>query len=82
MKKADEFTIYPNPATSKIFLSMLCASDEYIVSISTLKGQLLMQDIYRNQYKIEIDISALSAGIYIIKLQTNKGIEFQKLVIQ
>jgi photosystem II stability/assembly factor-like uncharacterized protein len=82
LDKADEFTIYPNPATSKILLSTLCASDEYIMSISNLRGQLLMQDVYRNQFKIEIDISALSAGIYIIKLQTDKGIETKKLIVQ
>jgi len=31
---------------------------------------------------MEMDVSALTKGIYLIKIQTGKGIESKKLVIQ
>ena len=82
LNKEDMFSIYPNPATSKIILSNLNASDQTNVSITTSDGQMLIQNIYHKQEKIEMDISALSAGIYIIKIQTNKGVETKKLIVQ
>lgn len=82
LNKEDMFSIYPNPATSKIILSNLNASAQTNISISSSDGLMLIQNIYHNQEKIEMDISALSAGIYIIKIQTNKGVETKKLIVQ
>jgi hypothetical protein len=31
---------------------------------------------------IEMDVSTLAKGIYLLKIQTNKGIETKKLVVQ
>lgn len=82
LNKEDEFTIYPNPATSKILLLNFNASDQTNMRISTFDGQIIMQKAYHNQDKIEIDISGLSAGIYIIKVHSDKGVETKKLIVR
>lgn len=76
------FTLFPNPATSKILLSGLDASDQTVVSISASGGKILLQNLYSNQEQIEIDVSVFSAGLYILKLQTGKGVEAKKLIIR
>ena len=41
-----------------------------------------MQDNFHNQNPLEMDVSSLSAGIYLVKIQAVAGIEVKKLVIQ
>lgn len=82
LSETEAFSIYPNPATSKILLTSLNVSYQYSVCISTISGQLLVQNVYFNQNKIEMDISTLYSGIYILKIQTNKGVETKKIIVQ
>ena len=77
------FTIYPNPATNKITISTnRKLPGETTISIINISGQQLMQARFQNQTKFEMDVSTLSKGIYLVKIQTNTGIETKKLVIQ
>ena len=82
LNEPDVFSVYPNPAKGKVVLTGLNQSYQYKVNISTLSGQLLIQNVYCNQNKIEMDISALSVGIYILKIHTGKGVETKKLIVQ
>ena len=47
-----------------------------------MNGALLQQDKFQSQNLIELDVSNLAKGIYMIEIQTNKEIETKKLVIQ
>jgi hypothetical protein len=47
-----------------------------------MNGALLQQKKFQSQNLIEMDVSNLSKGFYLIKIQTKKGIETKKLVIQ
>ena len=40
-----------------------------------------MNDSIQNQKLFDMDIGTLSKGIYLVKIQTNAGIETKKLVI-
>jgi photosystem II stability/assembly factor-like uncharacterized protein len=76
------FTIYPNPATNKITVSTNRAlPGETRVSIFSISGQQLMQAKFQNQKQFEMYVSTLAKGIYLVKIQTSKGIETKKLVI-
>ena len=53
-----------------------------IVSANTVRGKQVMENTFRNQNKVELDISKLTKGIYFIRVQTDNCIETKKLLIQ
>lgn len=67
--------IYPNPAKDEIFIK----SDLQIkkVEIYSLTGGLLLSD---NNFNGKISVSALSEGIYLLKMYTDKGVAVSKIV--
>jgi len=76
-------TLYPNPATNKISIETNSnLQGETTICIFNMNGALLQQEKYQNQNLIEMDVSAMVKGIYMLKIQTKKGIETLKLVVQ
>jgi hypothetical protein len=73
---ADEIRVYPNPATGEL----------HVTSHSSLVTTIEVFDMYgrkqnaENRKQNEIDISELKAGIYFIRIQTEKGIIAQKII--
>jgi len=51
------------------------------VSIYTISGAFVKDYYFQNENEMEINVSNLMPGIYIVKMQTREGIEVQKLVI-
>jgi hypothetical protein len=47
-----------------------------------MNGAILKQEKFQSQNLIELDVSAMAKGIYLVKIQTKKGIETKKLVVQ
>lgn len=77
------FNIYPNPANNKITITgNRTLSGITIIIIFNVNGEQLMHDTFRNQNMIEMDVSMLTKGIYLLKIQTTMGITTKKLVIQ
>jgi len=78
-----KFTIYPNPTNNKITIANISKSlEETIMTIYNVKGEQIMINKFHNQNLIEMNVSMLSKGIYLVKIQTKAGIESKKLVIQ
>jgi hypothetical protein len=76
-------TVYPNPANNKITIANNKEiPEEAIVCIFEINGQQVMYEKFQNQKLIELDVSNLSNGIYLLKIETKEGIEVKKLVIQ
>ena len=77
------FTIYPNPANNKItIVNNAKIPEETIISIFNIQGVQILQDKFRNKQQMEMDVSALTKGIYLVKIETTVGIESKKLVMQ
>ena len=75
--------VYPNPANDNITISNEGEiTKESIVSIFDIEGRRIMQKKFKNQNMFEIDVNMLPKGVFLIKIQTEKGIESKKLVIQ
>jgi hypothetical protein len=53
-----------------------------MISIISISGQQLMQASFQNQQQVDMDVSTLSKGMYLVKIQNKVGIETKKLVIQ
>ena len=69
-------SISPNPASGVIFLNT--EEDIEQVEVLTLDGQLKLKEEGTSQ----LDLSNLTSGIYIIKVQTNRGIASQKIILE
>jgi photosystem II stability/assembly factor-like uncharacterized protein len=79
----NDFDIFPNPANNKITVSensgiTLSAT----LDIFHIDGKHALQQDFQNQKLIEMDITTLPKGIYLLKIQTKEGMEVKKLVKQ
>ncbi|NMH27022.1 T9SS type A sorting domain-containing protein [Flavobacterium silvaticum] len=73
--------MYPNPAKGKVFFSGISADSH--ITVTDLSGkQLLQQNPEINGNIGTVDISGLSAGIYVMKLTSANQSTTQKLVIK
>lgn len=76
-------SIFPNPASNSIKISVPQKSAPMAIGIEILniEGQII-RTINSDGSDVIIDVSNLSSGVYIIKVQTDKGISIQKLIKQ
>jgi hypothetical protein len=72
-----EVTIYPNPASAEVNIS-LPAGEDFDVELISVTGER----IFRAENQSKIDLSNLAAGIYFIQISTADYISTQKLVKQ
>jgi hypothetical protein len=73
----DSFKMYPNPAGESI---TLVTPEQTHISFIDLHGNVLINQI-SNQNQTTVDISALLSGIYIVKVQNQKGTSVKKLLV-
>ncbi len=64
------FRMYPNPAEDHITIETSTSAKDAMLYLYTMQGQLLLQQAILKD-KTNIDISKLSKGVYIVKLQSN-----------
>ena len=63
--------IYPNPANDRLFIET--ESEIYDVVIYDIYGRHQVTETPSHQDKASVDLSRLNAGIYIVKINTEKG---------
>ena len=73
------FKLYPNPTNSNFSIELNKLSNLKSVSIYNSLGQTLLQQ--KTQEKT-FDISNYAKGIYLVEVQTDKGISRQKLMVE
>ena len=71
-------SIFPNPANNHI---KVLAEDLKKVVINDLSGNII-KTIDASNSGVQIDVSELSVGIYLIKVQANSKVEIHKLIIE
>ncbi len=71
--------IYPNPVRDNLKVSGL--SSETVAKIYNLNGKLLHTSMLTNS-EYEINVSDLSVGLYIIKLETDKETVVKRFIIR
>jgi len=80
-----DFRIYPNPVTTSQSVNIEWISDKYLkgmVNLYDIYGQLVHQQALSTmQNNAEIDISRLSAGLYLVSVQLETGTIQRKLMI-
>jgi len=79
-----DFTIYPNPNNGKYTLAITTSEnliENALMEIFSLVGNKVYSQAITTSIT-NIDVSALTKGIYMIKFSYNNKVESKKLVIQ
>ncbi len=71
-----EIAIFPNPANNSFSVSATTNSVES-VTIFTLTGQVAVETTSKS---MDIDIAHLSSGVHLVKINTEKGTYFKRLL--
>ena len=76
---ADQFRMYPNPATSQVQIS----SDELLdqITIRDITGKVVMVQMNPDMNQT-MDVSDLASGLYIVESRKGNQISVEKLAIQ
>lgn len=77
---SNSFNLFPNPATNIINITN---NDNHLVENITIHdtaGKLLKTESFNNQKELQLNIESLTNGIYLLHIQTNKGIAIKKVV--
>ncbi len=78
-------TIKPNPITDFADLHINIAAEEeielHVIDITGKHIQIMKKNMEKGNNKIALDCTSLSDGVYILILETNKGIYTEKFVV-
>jgi hypothetical protein len=75
----NKIQVFPNPANDFLYFTNLIPNHKNVVSIFNMNGQLLLEGGVDNANP-SLSIDKLQQGIYLIKIQTEKGTTYQKFV--
>jgi Secretion system C-terminal sorting domain len=78
---ANEFSLYPNPTNGKISIQNL-SNQPLTISIFNLNGSRLFDMPYKSQTKLDLDLSHLPKGVYLIKIRSKFEVRCKRLIIQ
>ena len=77
---AATISIYPNPASSLINITLPAGTDNATITLTDINGRTLSQTTTTDAVH-QMDVSTLPAGTYIIKVITDKQIFTEKVII-
>ena len=77
------FTLYPNPSSGKLFISMNGYIGKTKYTITSSDGRVIVKNEGFSLYDpLPLDLSNQPKGIYFIKVESTKGTSLQKFIIQ
>jgi len=79
LDQAVSLAVYPNPAQNIIHI--LTEEKEADVTISDLSGHVIIREQTRS-FKTAIAVNSLTAGIYLVRIETQEGSALQRFVKQ
>lgn len=79
LESGPAFSLYPNPTNGQFVIDFPNKLTGITLSISDLRGRVIYHDEYQHRDQIEISLSE-PAGIYLIQVQTPKGVNTLKLI--
>ena len=74
-KEKSSIVVFPNPARNEIFIRSDLQAEK--VEIYSITGVLLLSE---NNFKEKMSVSTLPAGVYMLKVYTEKGLTVRKVV--
>lgn len=74
------FKCFPNPARDRVKVTLEQGQGEWTMEVLGLNGEILQRHLVTDQ-EIELDLSQLSNGLYLLRLQTGGQQKTQRLVV-
>ncbi|MDI1234856.1 MAG: T9SS type A sorting domain-containing protein [bacterium] len=75
----NQLKVYPNPSKNKLFIQSVYPMQS--IEIIGLNGQS-MGTYYTDAFIYEIDMSAFSKGLYLVKVSDLKHVSFRKIILE
>jgi hypothetical protein len=72
--------IFPNPAADHITIQSDQSFEQATIRISDVSGKVIIKKEFRNSSKIEMDLSQLKSGMYVIEVLSNGKSSSRKLI--
>jgi hypothetical protein len=79
LEATDVFQMYPNPAKANVTIISF-SENAQVVEVYSLEGQLLLNETFSK--KMNLDVSILTKGIYIVQVRSENKVNQQKIVIE
>nr|WP_317631743.1 T9SS type A sorting domain-containing protein [uncultured Flavobacterium sp.] len=77
----NKIKVFPNPVASQLFIEGTATALIKNVEIYTISGQMVHKhNTTQVVENVELDINHLTAGVYLVKIQTDKGMITQKII--
>ncbi|ASK32489.1 propanediol utilization protein [Chryseobacterium sp. T16E-39] len=82
-KLGDDIKVYPNPSNGNFFVKSRNLSGEVKVNLLDASGRLISSDAYQSNgdFTKEFNLN-IPKGVYIININSSKGVYSQKLIIK
>lgn len=77
---AEEFSIFPNPTTNLIAVSSKNNTAIIAISLTDLNGRIFKDQSFDNLSSIEMNITNLATGMYLMNIASNKGTATKRIV--
>jgi len=77
---SEKFNLYPNPAKNVVNITNVENIAVEKITVYDVNGKLIDTKTFSNKYAIQLDISAFSAGTYLLQIETTEGIAVKKVV--
>jgi hypothetical protein len=77
---ANQFSMYPNPAKNVLNLSVKNGLAVNEIALVDLNGRTVKKVQSGFDAEIEINVSDLTAGVYMINIKTTEGIAISKFI--
>lgn len=77
---ADQFNIYPNPASDIIYIENNSSTNQIKISILDVQGKEVFNNSYNSGEIITVNMANLNKGIYLVKLENGNSLIFKKVI--
>jgi Secretion system C-terminal sorting domain len=74
------YSVYPNPANNLITVSSKESSSINAITISDINGRTIKSQTFDGNATIEMNVSDLSKGMYLMKIASENGTSIQKIM--
>lgn len=78
-------SLYPNPVSGQLSISIRGAESQLLLTISDVKGQVRYSERLDNipaEFIKKLDMSLFAKGVYIVKLKSSDGVYTEKLIVK
>jgi len=74
------FSVFPNPANDFVTISNADNISVNAISITDLNGRVVKQNTYSNVTNVQVNVSDLASGVYMMSISSDKGSVTKKII--